>query len=129
MSNEQFDELAEPSDQQIERAVEEPGPDDAALIYTDREAVDLVEIAEEENRGGESEVMEEDLSSDDRIQDGALPEDLEQSNIGQREFVEDQADPSRQATIDSRIRQEEPEPGFDVVPDDEPARVDPEDLP
>lgn len=117
MTDEQFQDLPEPDPAQIERARAKVPMSDPAASQADVEQAALVDAAEEEHRVQASEVIREDLSSADRIHDGELPEDLEQSNIGHREFVEDQADPGRQDTIDSRIRQEEPEPGFDVVPD------------
>lgn len=117
MTDEQFQDLPEPDPAQIERAGAKVPMSDPAASQADVEQAALVDAAEEEHRVQASEVIREDLSSADRIHDGELPEDLEQSNIGHREFVEDQADPGRQDTIDSRIRQEEPEPGFDVVPD------------
>lgn len=63
---------------------------------------------------GEDETAD-DLSTDDLIQDGTPIEALESSNRGRREYEADLADPGHEDTIEERMRQEEPEPGFDVV--------------
>lgn len=124
MSNDQFNDLPDPSDKQIERAADDASADTTSTDdvadpteFPDEEEIELIEEAAGDLRTTESEVTEEDLSSADLIDDGALPEDLEQDNVGVREVEADLEDPARQDTIDARVRQEEPEPGFDVVPE------------
>lgn len=88
-----------------------PDPEDFPLVdgNPSDEDVTLLRDATDEALTVESEVTAEDLSSDDLINNGALPEDLELDKSGIREVDADLADPSREDTIDERIRQEEPD--------------------
>lgn len=78
---------------------------------------DQIRRAEDEISPTESAVTDQDLSTDDLFNNGALPEDLQHGNMGRREYEADLMDPTHEDTIDDRIRQEVPEEGSDVVPD------------
>ncbi|WP_203566492.1 hypothetical protein [Aestuariimicrobium ganziense] len=94
-----------------------PEPEDFPVREApDRDAVELVDQAEDELLTTQSDVTTEDLSTDDLIDNGALPEDLERSQFGAREAAQDMVDPSHDDTIDERVRQEEYDPNSAVVP-------------
>lgn len=98
-----------------------PDPEDFPLVEgapTD-EDVTLLREAASDGLTVESEVTAEDLSSDDLINNGLLPEDIEQDAVGVRETEADLLDPGHQDTIDERIRQEEPD--FDEIAEAEDA--------
>lgn len=97
MSNEQFD---LPTDSELR---------DFDRVEVDQADRDLLEAQIE--RLDADATRTEDLSTTDLLNDGALPEDLEQSNIGRREAEADMMDPAHDDTIDERIRQEQPEEG------------------
>ena len=95
-------------------------PEDAlanSQYEPDAEEVDYLETAEEELPQLGEDTGSSDLSVEDLIQDGALPEDLEHGNMGRREYEADLSDPAHEDTIDERIRQEEPEEGSAIVPE------------
>lgn len=104
MTNDAFNDL--PDTDELPHVDELPAEDEIELIdQAEREADPVGDLP-----------RDQDLSTDDLIQDGALPEDLEHGNMGRHEYEADFAEPGHEDTIDERIRQEIPEEGSDVVP-------------
>lgn len=116
MTSESFDDLNDPNRDQIANAAED-APQDVSSTqavpvpgeFPDREEAELVAEADAEMRPTSSEVTDEDLSTADLMDNDVPPEDLEHGNMGRHTYQADMAEPGEQDTIDSRIRQEEPE--------------------
>lgn len=140
MTSDSFNDLPGPRPPQIERADDATDDvvttDDVAVgsEFPDEESTRLVDEAADEVRATASEVTDEDLSSQDLLHNEVPPEDIEQDRAGVRDYQADMVEPGQDDTIDERIRQEEPEPGHDVVPrpgdepDPEQPLSDPEEL-
>ena len=123
MSNDPMDRVPEPTQNDLEQAARDEELADVSdtgvadpIRVPDDEAVEIVQEAEEDSELAADTVAEQDLSVNDRIQDGAMPEDLERGNFGRNEMTAGLEDPSGEESIDDRVRQELPEEGFDVVP-------------
>lgn len=64
----------------------------------------------------ESQVTDQDLSTEDLIDNGVPVESVEQDAAGVQELEHEIANPAHEETIDERIAQEVPEPGSAIVP-------------